>query len=77
MTTAIDDKALKQLIKQHAKDAIGTTGEVQYPDLLMYVAQQIVHPILEDIVESLEEKGLVKVADSNMGSIITKVKKKG
>ena len=67
----------KQLIKQHAKEAISTTGEVQYPDLLMYVAQQIIHPVLEEVVEGLEKKGLVKIADSNMGAIITKIKKKG
>ncbi|MET0980109.1 MAG: hypothetical protein ABWX90_02535 [Candidatus Saccharimonadales bacterium] len=67
----------KKLIKQHAKEAISTTGEVQYPDLLMYIAQKLIHPALEEIVESLEEKGLVTVADSHMGTIITKVKKKG
>ena len=66
----------KDEVKQHAKNAIKNVGEVQYPDLLMYVAQQMIHPILEEVIDSLEEKGLVLQSASKMGTVITKVSKK-
>lgn len=73
---AIDTKELKAEIKEHVKTALQATGEVQYPDLLMYVSQQIIHPLLQQVVEGLEKKELVKCADSTLGTIITKTKKK-
>lgn len=67
----------KSEVKELAKAAIKNVGEVVYPDLLMYLAQQLIHPHLEEVVQGLEKKGLITVTESKIGAVITKVAKKG
>jgi hypothetical protein len=65
----------KSEVKELAKTALKATGEVQFPDLLMYIAQKLIGPVLHEVIEDLEAKGMVTIADSNMGAIITKTSK--
>jgi hypothetical protein len=68
----IDEKQLKDL----AKTAIQGTSAVHYPDLLLFIAQEMLGPTLTKVIERFEKKGLVKCENTMMGTVITAKKKK-
>lgn len=63
-------------IKAKVKEALIATESLQYPDLLMYVAQQVLRGPLDEVLESLEKKGMIDRFSDDMGTVITRVHKK-
>lgn len=63
-------------IKAKVKEALMATDSLQYPDLLMYVAQQVLRGPLDEVLESLENKGMVEKFSDDMGTVITRIHKK-
>lgn len=66
----------KNDVKEHIKEAIQSTGSVQYPDLLMFVAQRLLRGPIDEVLARMEKKELIQIDNDHMGSIITRIKKK-
>lgn len=63
-------------VKPHIIEAIQATGSVQYPDLLMFVAQRLLRGPIDEVLARLEKKDSIIIENDPMGSIITRNKKK-
>lgn len=63
-------------VRDHVKEAIQATGSVQYPDLLLFVAQRLLRGPIDEVLARLEKKELIQIDKDHMGAIITRIKKK-
>lgn len=65
----------KSEVKDIVKEAIQATGSVQYPDLLLFVAQRLLREPLDQVLDGLEKKDLIERSDDPMGTVIIKKRK--
>lgn len=68
---------LRDELKPHIKRAVSATGSVQYPDLLLYLGQQVLRDVADEILDRFEKKGLIERKPDDMGTVIYKKEKKG
>lgn len=66
----------KSEVKALVKEAILATDSVQYPDLLMYLANRMLREPLDEVLQTLEKKDMIERFSDDMGTVITKTKKK-
>lgn len=63
-------------VKELVKEALTATDSLQYPDLLMYIAQNMLRGPLDNVLERLQNKDMVDLHSDAMGTVITRIKKK-
>lgn len=72
MTTLID---LDEEVRTLVKEAVQATGDIMYPDLVLFVSARLLRNPIDNALERLEKKGMIDRHSDAMGAVISRVSK--